>query len=158
MSKKRGQNEGSIYQRPDGKWVGVISAGYRNGKRVRRYLYGATKDVVHRQVVETLRNQHLGLNVTPQKQSVEHFLNHWLEDVARPRVRATTYRSYEQIIRNHLIPGLGENVHPRVVMDVLGHSQINLTLGTYSHVVAKIQQEAIAQIEDVFKPPKAAQR
>jgi len=108
MKKKRGQNEGSIYQRADGKWVGVISAGYRNGKRLRRYLYGPTKDAVHRQVVESLRNQHLGLNVAPQKQNMEHYLTHWLEDVARPRVRVTTYRSYEQIIRNHLIPGLGK--------------------------------------------------
>jgi len=30
---------------------------------------------------------------------------------------------------------LEQDVHPRVVMEILGHSQISLTMNTYSHVV-----------------------
>lgn len=33
-------------------------------------------------------------------------------------------------------------VSPRVVMEMLGHSQISLTLGTYSHVLPGLQREA----------------
>ena len=33
---------------------------------------------------------------------------------------------------------LVQGVHPRVVMEVLGHSDVRLTLGTYSHVVAQL--------------------
>jgi integrase len=33
-------------------------------------------------------------------------------------------------------------VSPRVVMEMLGHSQISLTLGTYSHVLPGLQGEA----------------
>ena len=33
-------------------------------------------------------------------------------------------------------------VHPRVVMETLGHSQISLTLDTYSHVLPGLQAEA----------------
>ena len=29
---KRGQNEGSIYQRKDGRWAGAVSRGYVGGK------------------------------------------------------------------------------------------------------------------------------
>lgn len=33
-------------------------------------------------------------------------------------------------------------VSPRVVMEMLGHSQISLTLGTYSHVLPEVQRDA----------------
>jgi integrase len=35
-----------------------------------------------------------------------------------------------------------QGVAPRVVMQILGHSQITLTLGTYSHVVPELAEEA----------------
>ena len=37
---------------------------------------------------------------------------------------------------------LQQGVPARVAMQVLGHSQINLTLGTYSHVVPELAEEA----------------
>lgn len=37
---------------------------------------------------------------------------------------------------------LAEGVHPRVVMDILGHSEIGLTMNTYSHVIPALQQNA----------------
>lgn len=37
---------------------------------------------------------------------------------------------------------LAQGIPARVVMDILGHSQINLTLGTYSHVLPHMQDEA----------------
>lgn len=33
---------------------------------------------------------------------------------------------------------LAEGVNPRVVMDILGHSQVSLTLNTYSHVIPSL--------------------
>ncbi len=37
---------------------------------------------------------------------------------------------------------LQQAVPARVAMQILGHSQIQLTLGTYSHVVPELAQEA----------------
>jgi integrase len=37
---------------------------------------------------------------------------------------------------------LAQGVDPRVVMEVLGHSQISLTLNTHSHVMPELQQDA----------------
>jgi site-specific recombinase XerD len=37
---------------------------------------------------------------------------------------------------------LAEGVPARVVQDVLGHSQVSLTLGTYSHVMPTMLKEA----------------
>jgi integrase len=41
---------------------------------------------------------------------------------------------------------LALNVHPRVVMELLGHSQISLTMDTYSHVVPDMLREAVGKL------------
>ena len=38
----------------------------------------------------------------------------------------------------------------RVVMELLGHSQISLTLNTYSHVLPAMLDDAAARLEAVF--------
>jgi len=38
------------------------------------------------------------------------------------------------------------NVHPKVVAEMLGHSDITLTLNTYSHVVPTLQKDAAEQL------------
>jgi hypothetical protein len=42
---------------------------------------------------------------------------------------------------------LGQSVHPRVVMETLGHSQVSLTLDSYSHVLLSLQEEAARSID-----------
>jgi integrase len=37
---------------------------------------------------------------------------------------------------------LSEGVHPRVVMELLGHSQMRTTTDTYSHVMPALAKEA----------------
>jgi integrase len=41
---------------------------------------------------------------------------------------------------------LAEGVHPKVVQERLGHSQISVTLDTYSHVLPTIQREAAEKL------------
>ena len=45
---------------------------------------------------------------------------------------------------------LQQGVPARVVMEVLGHSQISLTLGTYSHVVPELAEEAAQRMGDAL--------
>jgi integrase len=45
---------------------------------------------------------------------------------------------------------LAQGVNPRVVMETLGHSQISLTLNTYSHVLPALQHDAAARINAVL--------
>jgi hypothetical protein len=45
---------------------------------------------------------------------------------------------------------LTQGVHPRVVMETLGHSQVSLTLDTYSHVLPSLQAEAARRMEDTI--------
>ena len=45
--------------------------------------------------------------VAPTERTVGEFLLTWLHDVHKQQLKATTFNSYEKIVRNHLIPGLG---------------------------------------------------
>jgi len=47
---------------------------------------------------------------------------------------------------------LFKGVHPRLVMETLGHSQISLTMNTYSHVIPALRKEVAAKMEEVFEP------
>lgn len=45
---------------------------------------------------------------------------------------------------------LQQNVHPKVVQERLGHSDISLTLNTYSHVMPGMQEEAADKIDELL--------
>ena len=45
---------------------------------------------------------------------------------------------------------LAQGVAPRVVMEVLGHSQISLTMNTYSHVMPELRREASDRMDAVL--------
>lgn len=48
-----------------------------------------------------------GTAVDPSRMTVGEYLRHWLETSARPSVRASTYQSYESVIRVRIVPGIG---------------------------------------------------
>jgi integrase len=49
---------------------------------------------------------------------------------------------------------LAAGVHPKVVQERLGHSQIGITLDTYSHVVPTMQLEAAGKLDAVMRPSR----
>jgi len=108
MAKKRGQREGSIYKRGDGRWCAGINLGWRNGKRHRKWFYGKTREAVQQQLTAALRNHQLGFNVAPERQTVGQFLERWLVDCVEPTTRPRTLDSYSDTVRLHLVPALGK--------------------------------------------------
>jgi integrase len=51
-----------------------------------------------------------------------------------------------------------QGISPRVVMQILGHSQIGLTLGTYSHMVPELAADAAARMDTaLWGPPVSPQ-
>lgn len=47
---------------------------------------------------------------------------------------------------------LTQGVHPRAVMELLGHSQIAITMNTYSHVVPALRKETANQMDQILSP------
>jgi integrase len=49
---------------------------------------------------------------------------------------------------------LVQGVSARVVMEILGHSDIGLTMNTYSHVVPELQRDAADRMESLLTQSK----
>ncbi|SDM04073.1 Site-specific recombinase XerD [Geodermatophilus siccatus] len=52
---------------------------------------------------------------------------------------------------------LSENVHPRVVVELLGHSQMRTTMDIYSHVMPALAREAADRMSTLLLPGKGGQ-
>jgi len=109
MRRKRGQNEGSIYQRQDGRWVSVLNLGWKNGKRDRRYYYGTTRREVQEKLTAALRDRQQGLPVPAEGLRVGTFLDRWLSDIVAPARQPSTYQQYASVVRLYLTPSLGRH-------------------------------------------------
>ena len=46
---------------------------------------------------------------------------------------------------------LGMKVHPKIVQEILGHSQISITMDIYSHVLPTMQEDAMNKLNAAFK-------
>ena len=100
---KRGNAEGSIYKRTDGRWAGAITVAGGG----RKYFYSKTRREVAAKVRGGLDAEAKGLPASNDRERVDTWLTHWLEDIATPNLRPKTIASYGAIVRRHLIPTLG---------------------------------------------------
>lgn len=120
---RRGQNEGSIYQRKDGRWAAMVSLGYVGGKRKRKTFYGDTRRDVQRQLTKALRDQQQSLPVAFERQTVQEFMERWLRDSVKPNLRPATYVGYEVLVRVHIVPAVGPlqlaELTPQHVQDLM---------------------------------------
>ncbi len=109
MAKKRGQGEGTIRQRKDGLWEAMYSYRDAGGNLKRRSVYGKMQREAREKLTAALGALDRGDTPIIDRQTVAQYLDRWLADVVQPTVRAKTYHSYEQQVRNHLKPALGRH-------------------------------------------------
>ena len=105
--KRRGNREGSIYKRKDGRWCGQLKLGidYTSGKTVRKYVYGATRREVADKLAKLITDTNTGLiTLRSEKPTFGQWLWTYLELYKKPKIRRTTYELYAGILRNHVPP------------------------------------------------------
>jgi len=107
--RRRGNSEGTVYRMKDGRWRAAVTVGkYANGNPRRTVFTAATRHEVADQLKDALRDQRRGIPIVSEKQTVARFLAHWLEQVVKSTVRPKTFRTYSDLVKNHLAPGLGD--------------------------------------------------
>ena len=107
MAKRRGRGEGSISRRGDGRWQARVDLGCQNGKRTRKYYYGATRAEVAAKLARALGKVQQSLPLPAERQTVAQYLTFWLTHSAQTRLQPRTFASYCQVIRTHIAPLLG---------------------------------------------------
>jgi integrase len=94
---RRGNDEGSIWKRSDGRWSGSYFVPTATGGRVRRYVYGATRENVQAKLVKLMAQVERGLPVATTQATVGSYLRRWLAEVAAQRVRVGLTRFDGQV-------------------------------------------------------------
>ena len=110
-SKKRGQNEGTIFEEQPGRWVAQITLGYKivddKRRRIRKKFVATTRDAVHKKLTEALREQQTGGIVPMQRDSLGGFLDRWLPTLRAKGRSEATLESYAWLIKKHITPEIG---------------------------------------------------
>lgn len=104
---KRTPGEGSLYKRADGYWVASVEVPSADGRRSRKTVSSRDRGTAARKLQALQAKARAGAAATSSRATVAQWLEHWLETIHGPEVRPTTYDSYEQAIRIHIVPVLG---------------------------------------------------
>lgn len=103
---RRSKGDGSIYQRADGKWVGSIEIGWRDGKRRRRTVTADTRRDVAlrlRKLAREVEAGAIGDDIT-----VEHWMAHWLDEICPARgLKPSTIYGYRSKTATWITPTIG---------------------------------------------------
>ena len=101
---------GSVCKRAKGSWQIQIYKGVgKDGKPLRHFetIHRERKKEAQEYLDELLRSMDGGVWADPGKLTVTEHLKNWLRSYAKTNCGAMTLEGYENIVNNHLIPGLG---------------------------------------------------
>lgn len=109
MARKAASGSGSIRKRADGRWEAIVTIGTDpgTGKPIRRSVYASTQTEVRKKMTEIIRAVDSGRYQSPDKTTVEQWLNTWLDTFCKVKVKPLTLNSYQAAIKNHIIPSIG---------------------------------------------------
>lgn len=146
---KRGEN---IYKRKDGRWEGrYIKERKTDGKIRYGYIYSRKYlEVKHKLMLlkaDSLRDTAFQSYYTG---TLTEWLEVWLDTIAKPKVKLSTYNSYKSKVQLHITPTIGNiRLYELVPADINQWIlQLSLTLSPSSvHAVHRVLKTALTQAE-----------
>ena len=109
MAKRRANGEGNIRKRKDGRWEGRYTAG-RNpetGKAIYKNVLGKSQAEVKEKLKQALETAKKLDFAKAGQYNVGQWLELWLKDYAKLKVRPSTYKTYQGFIKHHVTPNIG---------------------------------------------------
>jgi integrase len=103
MGKRRGNREGTVYQRGDGRWCGQLTVGDN-----RETFYGSTQEEVQDKILKRRQELQGGLPVALNNLTVSELAEHWLTH-CRPQLSTRSAVEYQRDT-DYLKPHVGHLV------------------------------------------------
>jgi len=101
------------------------------------------------------------LPIVTEKQTVAKYLAHWLEHVVKTRVRPKTFRTYSDLVKLHIAPGLGDialgKLSPQNVREFLNAKlAAGLSPRTVKHLLVTLRGALAVAVKDAQIPRNVA--
>jgi integrase len=106
VSKKRGNGEGSITKRKDGRWMARYTVHTAKGPK-RKHIYSRTRQEVAEKLSKAVSDRVGGVVFDGDNETLGAYLQRWIDEVVRGTVKQSTLENYAYIARLHIIPELG---------------------------------------------------
>lgn len=105
MATRRSNGEGSApYKRPDGRWqIKIRTTQTTTGEPIRKTIYGKTRAEAVSKAKLFMRSLEDGAMIDMQGYTLDQWLEHWLEHIAKPGLRERSYRDYQQQLNRWII-------------------------------------------------------
>lgn len=104
----RGKGEGSVFKDSRGYWTGVVELPPLNGERRRKKIRRKDKKELLAELANIKSELERRGDLPTANQTVEQWLNYWVEQVAAKEVRPNTLDGYRRTVKNHIIPAIGK--------------------------------------------------
>lgn len=100
---------GQIIEKAKGVWLVRVQTRLSTGKRksVSKQVRGTKKDA-EKFLTAWLRDMDKGIFVEPSNQTLNQYLEVWLETIAQPRLHPRTFGDYKDIVRLYIRDSIGE--------------------------------------------------
>nr|WP_202484284.1 site-specific integrase [Streptomyces sp. SID8359] len=125
--------------------------GYKdNGEPYRRHITRPDEDALKAEVQRLEKQRDQGKAQQPGKLwTVEKWLWHWVENIAKDSVSENTYDGYEVAVRVHLVPGIGrhriDRLEPEHLESLYRRMQKNGSAAGTAHQVHRTARTALGE-------------
>ncbi|MBV6758424.1 site-specific integrase [Rhodococcus opacus] len=100
--------KGKPAQCPSVLWVGVLDLGIGgDGKRKQRYVYGRNRNDCATKLRDARDEHESGVTSTSGKATVESWVRHWLDEIAKPQMKPRTWQTNDALARLNILPHVG---------------------------------------------------
>ena len=168
---RRGNGEGSIYKRKDGRYEGKHTVQTPTGPK-RRSVFGKTRGECARKLARAIVEAEGRVFINDKKMTLGEYLERWLADAVRGTIRESTRSRDAYLVRNHVVPALGHlKLKSLIALHLQGLYRDRLDSGLSGSTVQKIHHvihKALAQavkwdlvarnVADLVKAPTPSQK
>ena len=108
MAKRRADGEGNVRQKRPNLWEARIVAGHKkDGSPIYKYVSGRTQKEAYEKLRELIA-EYSNVELTENSRiTVEAWMQKWMDEYMMFSIREQTWKSYESVIRLHIVPHLG---------------------------------------------------